>query len=168
MNSSLISVLIDSLRDAGHRLSWSQPPVPRSYFSLVLAMAASAVCTACPTAEAPLPCGDGVVDESVGESCDDGNRQDGDGCSALCEIEDGYACASGGTCYASCGDGIVTADEQCDDGVNNGPGYGQCAYDCTFGPYCGDGVVDLPEECDDGASNGITGACYFDCTRNRR
>jgi cysteine-rich repeat protein len=30
-------------------------------------------------------CGDGIVD--LGETCDDGNRQDGDGCSALCVLE---------------------------------------------------------------------------------
>jgi cysteine-rich repeat protein len=31
------------------------------------------------------PCGDGTLDS--GEQCDDGNTQDGDGCSATCEIE---------------------------------------------------------------------------------
>lgn len=35
-------------------------------------------------------CGDAVLDE--GETCDDGNRSDGDGCSALCLIEDGFSC----------------------------------------------------------------------------
>lgn len=34
--------------------------------------------------EAPF-CGDGVVDD--GEECDDGNPEDGDGCSSFCEIE---------------------------------------------------------------------------------
>jgi cysteine-rich repeat protein len=32
-------------------------------------------------------CGSGVVDLSLGEQCDDGNTVDGDGCSAICEIE---------------------------------------------------------------------------------
>lgn len=32
-------------------------------------------------------CGDGIVTYSVGEQCDDGNTEDGDGCSALCLLE---------------------------------------------------------------------------------
>jgi len=33
------------------------------------------------------PCGDGVLQPSQGEACDDGNQTDGDGCSATCAIE---------------------------------------------------------------------------------
>jgi fibro-slime domain-containing protein len=53
-------------------------------------------------------------------------------------------------CKSVCGDGIVTADEVCDDGVNAGA-YGSCTSDCKGrGPYCGDGKVDPQngEECD--------------------
>ena len=32
-------------------------------------------------------CGDGIIDLSTAEECDDGNVADGDGCSAQCEIE---------------------------------------------------------------------------------
>lgn len=54
------------------------------------------------------------------------------------------------TCESVCGDGIVSGDESCDDGVNDGS-YGSCQPDCTRGDYCGDGVVQEPEEsCDDG------------------
>lgn len=35
-------------------------------------------------------CGDGVLEG--GEECDDGNRQNGDGCSRLCEVEPGFVC----------------------------------------------------------------------------
>src|SRR6476469_2541908 len=36
-------------------------------------------------------CGDSIV--QAGEACDDGNSNDGDGCSATCaEIENGFAC----------------------------------------------------------------------------
>jgi fibro-slime domain-containing protein len=53
-------------------------------------------------------------------------------------------------CVPICGDGIVSAGEQCDDGVNDG-GYGECEAGCVIGPYCGDGVVDPEfEDCDDG------------------
>lgn len=40
--------------------------------------------------EGELPCGDGVLAQD--ESCDDGNLEDGDGCSATCAIEPGFAC----------------------------------------------------------------------------
>ncbi|MCA9603310.1 MAG: hypothetical protein KC417_14860, partial [Myxococcales bacterium] len=36
-------------------------------------------------------CGDGVPDGTV-ETCDDGNGQDGDGCSAGCQIETSWRC----------------------------------------------------------------------------
>ena len=35
-------------------------------------------------------CGDGLPD--VGEECDDGNTSNGDGCSSICEVEDGWSC----------------------------------------------------------------------------
>jgi len=56
-------------------------------------------------------------------------------------------------CVSDCGDGIVEAGEQCDDGKNAG-GYGQCGPGCRLGPYCGDGVVQAPEQCDDGHPGG--------------
>jgi len=70
-------------------------------------------------------CGDGM--KSSTEECDDGNLVGGDGCSPTCKIEHGYdcfvnfsdpACARGcmSLCYATCGDGIVAQEEECDDG----------------------------------------------------
>ncbi len=38
----------------------------------------------------PDNCGDGLI--SIKEPCDDGNNDPGDGCSPLCEIEEGYGC----------------------------------------------------------------------------
>ena len=67
-------------------------------------------------------------------------------------------------CHSVCGDKIVTRDEVCDDGVNDGS-YGGCKPGCQGrGPYCGDGVTqkDAGEECDDGNTrNGD--ACASDC-----
>jgi cysteine-rich repeat protein len=39
-----------------------------------------------------LYCGDGWIDDSYGEECDDGNTTAGDGCGADCQIEGGYVC----------------------------------------------------------------------------
>ena len=45
------------------------------------------------TPDAPEPfCGDGQVDEALGEGCDDGNGDDTDGCTSDCQIA--YACAA--------------------------------------------------------------------------
>jgi cysteine-rich repeat protein len=38
-------------------------------------------------AELPLVCGDGIVNLAGGETCDDGNTEDGDGCPSTCRIE---------------------------------------------------------------------------------
>jgi fibro-slime domain-containing protein len=61
-------------------------------------------------------------------------------------------------CKGSCGDGILTDDEVCDDGKNDGE-YGGCAPDCHRAAYCGDGNVDTKygEECD--GSHDCTPAC---------
>jgi len=61
-------------------------------------------------------CGDSNIDSANGETCDDGNNANGDGCSSICEIE------------PFCGDGVVNQpSEQCDDG-NNTPGDGCDAF----------------------------------------
>jgi cysteine-rich repeat protein len=83
-------------------------------------------------------CGDGNVDAALGEVCDDGNREDGDDCTNLCQP-------------AECGDGSVfDGVEECDDGAANSDTEGDaCRTDCTL-PFCGDGVLDSGEACDDG------------------
>ena len=55
------------------------------------------------------------------------------------------------SCKSMCGDGIVTPDEACDDGTNDGK-YGGCKADCSIAPFCGDGHKDTAEGegCDDG------------------
>ncbi len=82
-------------------------------------------------------CGDGTVDP--GEECDDGNRDDSDGCVAGCV-------------YAACGDGFVQAGiEACDDG--NQEDNDGCTSDCQPGTGCGNGAQDPGEACDDGNSS---------------
>jgi fibro-slime domain-containing protein len=68
-------------------------------------------------------------------------------------------------CTPTCGDGIVSIGEECDDGAaNNTGGYGKCNADCTLGPYCGDGIVQPQyEDCDDGTKIVLEGACPSGC-----
>ena len=126
-------------------------------------------------------CGDHVLNGT--ETCDDGNIVDGDGCSAYCLTEAGWDCSSGvcvqvstvdGGAFNSgvhgpyCGDGIISGDEECDDGASNDDSaYGGCTTKCLFGPFCGDGTVNGPEGCDLGKLNGSVvgkGSCTLGCT----
>ena len=69
-------------------------------------------------------------------------------------------------CDYTCGDGIRTRYEFCDDGAQNTGEYGQCNETCTaLGPHCGDGIVqDDFEDCDDGENLGGMSGCNSDCT----
>jgi len=61
-------------------------------------------------------------------------------------------------CLPICGDGIIAAGEQCDDGdAENTGGHNRCNADCTIGEYCGDGVKQDEEECDDADPNAPPG-----------
>ncbi len=64
------------------------------------------------------------------EECDDGNLVPGDGCTASCELEPGWSCATGTCRLAVCGDGITDYPlEQCDDGNNvDTDGCSHCTY----------------------------------------
>lgn len=91
----------------------------------------------------PPNCGDGQVDLSAGEECDDMNTTPGDGCSAACTIE----------AAPTCGDGTLDLanGEECDDD-NNVAGDG-CSPTCQFelvGATCGNGQPEGLEVCDDG------------------
>jgi cysteine-rich repeat protein len=91
-------------------------------------------------------CGDGMLQQ--GEACDDGNRIDGDGCSADCKSNE------------TCGNGIIdeAAGEVCDD-RNTVSGDG-CSADCKSREGCGNGSVEPDEECDTG---GETPVCNANC-----
>lgn len=68
-------------------------------------------------------------------------------------------------CTSRCGDGIVTRNEVCDDGVNDGR-YGGCKPGClSRGGYCGDATVDVDggELCDDGVNAGGPNQCAPGC-----
>ena len=76
-------------------------------------------------------CGDGA--RQGAEPCDDGNLESGDGCSASCTVENGYACSiadGGDVCSNGCRNGTKEAWEACDDG-NNAVGDG-CDNKCDI------------------------------------
>lgn len=64
-------------------------------------------------------CGNGEL--NAGETCDDGNRDNGDGCNDMCQLE--------------CGDGMVQPTELCDTGIPAGMP-GACPTDCDDGMAC--------------------------------
>jgi large repetitive protein len=76
--------------------------------------------------DAAIDCGNGTVEAP--EQCDDGNNAPGDGCNAICMIEDGWDCDPA-PCAPICGDGMIIGSEACDDGnTANGDG---CSDTCT-------------------------------------
>ena len=112
-----------------------------------------------PNCTLPPRCGDAVVNGA--EQCDDGIN-------ATSYSATGAGCAAGCLRPATCGDGRpdVTHGEVCDQGVDNGKGYGFCTSSCQLGPRCGDGAVSNGEECDLGAQNGTASAtCTALCKR---
>lgn len=81
------------------------------------------------------------------ETCDDGDSEGGDGCSASCQLE-------------VCGNNIIEGAEQCDDGDTDG-GDG-CSATCTE-EVCGNGVIEALEQCDDSNTDDGDG-CSQSCT----
>lgn len=78
-----------------------------------------------------LRCGNGHLD--AGETCDDGDLRTGDGCSATCTIEPGFACQEEPSyCRTTCGDGVMAGHETCDDG-DQAAGDG-CSATCQAEP----------------------------------
>jgi len=107
-------------------------------------------------------CGNNILE--FGETCDDGNLINGDGCSNVCLLEN------------VCGNGAVEAGEACDDGnVAGGDG---CSFICTIetgwacagtpsscSPVCGDGLIVGSEACDDGntvSGDGCSSSCQIE------
>ncbi len=124
-------------------------------------------------------CGDGAVTGL--ESCDDGARLNGDGCSSLCAVETGHFCqlpppGQPSTCEPNCGDSRLVGNEPCDDGNfrNNDGCSSTCmiesGYSCTGEPSvctvtCGDRVLGGLETCDDGntmPNDGCSATCRIE------
>ena len=111
------------------------------------------------TLPAPAHCGNGVVEP--GEVCDGDVACTSPGGSFL--ICSACAAFTSGPCSTTttlpgqpprCGDGVVDAGEQCDDG--NTTDCDGCSARCTR-EVVGNGVVDCGEECDDGNTTDCDG-----------
>lgn len=127
------------------------------------------------SSEPPNACGNGVKNPDT-EICDDGNKADGDGCTAKCRVEAGWVCPiPGAKCTAiTCGDKLIAGDEDCDDGnANDADG---CSSKCRVEEgykcgapgtpcektTCGDNKKEGVEQCDDGNLDPFDG-CDPDC-----
>lgn len=114
------------------------------------------------------------------QQCDSEFCVDGVCCDTACTGA-GYTCELG-VC-TRCGDGVVSAVEECDDGIDvrdecpwtaEASNCTVCDHECKLGPgvpnYCGDGNVDAEygEVCDDGGANSdawrATAHCKLDCS----
>lgn len=112
---------------------------------------------ACRTTCRPPRCGDGVVD--TGEGCDDGNRDDCDGCTHACQPEIGLGCGDGvalPACGETCDDGNPTVGDGCAPGcaLERVPGGGVPKTDC-YVEWSVDNPVNLPLFDKNGHINGI-------------
>lgn len=86
--------------------------------------------------------GDEECEGSTAETCADFGFDGGTTSCTDCRV-DTSQCTR-----VTCGDGVVDAQEACDDGELNGT-YGYCNTNCSGpGPSCGDGVLNGAEICD--------------------
>jgi cysteine-rich repeat protein len=128
-------------------------------------------------------CGNEIIEGT--ETCDDGNTDSGDGCSATCTVETDWSCVDEpSVCNpiippVLCGNGVINSGETCDDG-NTDSGDG-CSATCTVETdwscvdepsvcnpiippvLCGNGVINSGETCDDGNTDSGDG-CSATCT----
>ncbi|MDF2379574.1 MAG: myxococcus cysteine-rich repeat containing protein [Candidatus Gracilibacteria bacterium] len=103
-------------------------------------------------------CGDGIVQSGIGEQCDDANSNDGDGCSSQCVIESivsGTTGGSGGTGGTSGTGGSGSTSGGSGSGTATGTGGTGTSAVLPLrpsAPVCGNGILEAGEQCDDGNS----------------
>jgi fibro-slime domain-containing protein len=121
----------------------------------------------------PAMCGNNVIEDT--ETCDP--PAVGNGCTALCKVENGFTCPQAGVCFKNpaCGDSIVQAGEGCDPpAVGNGCNATcqvEAGWTCVglgpstcVKPVCGNSAVDPGEQCDDGPAKAPGDGCSATCT----
>ena len=107
------------------------------------------------------------------ETCDNKGQL---GCIQNCQVDTGYKCLidsnQGSVCWQACGDRILDANEQCDNG--NQTGCKNCVksvgHYCTVVPntisvcttQCGDSIKADAEDCDNGNQVGCSAGCKVD------
>ncbi len=107
-------------------------------------------------------CGNGEVESN--ETCDDGNTNDSDGCSANCStVETGWSCSGSPSVCQNYGNGVIEGTEECDDGNLfdfdgcSAPGLIDANWTCDQSPsICqlyGNGIIEGTEICDDNNTN---------------
>lgn len=122
----------------------------------------------------PSRCGDGVVDDAIGEECEDNNEVSGDGCT-LCrfdcsedaDCDDGLICTGAETCAAAthtCSSGAAPEMGVACVQANADPGV--CRSGDCVAAGCGNGIMDKGEDCDDANpldADGCDSDCSFTC-----
>jgi cysteine-rich repeat protein len=109
-------------------------------------------------------CGNGNVETD--EQCDDGNSQNGDGCSSSCDVEVGYECSSDpiSTCTRldNDSDGVFDTTDNCpfDSNPDQADSDGDEIGDACDAPQCGNGFVETGEQCESGTCCNID-TCQF-------
>jgi len=96
--------------------------------------------------------------EASGGSCPDGTLF----CPCPGGCDDGLSCVDGLCQLPGCGNGVVEAPEECDDGDEDQTD--ECLIGCKSAS-CGDGFRHFGVElCDEGLANSDTGKCKLNCT----
>lgn len=114
-------------------------------------------------------CGDGFIDTSAGETCEDGNDISGDGCepgSCRFSCERDADCHVSGCVVARCNDAHVCELEALPEETSCGHDANQagvCRGGACIPSSCGNGMLDPGEACDDGNHEPGDG-CEPDCT----
>ncbi len=106
----------------------------------------------CTITPPPPICGDGIIGNTPGETCDPPGQPGPGPQPGICRQNCTY-----------CGDdgNLPDPGEQCDDG--NGINNDACRNNCML-PRCGDAILDPGEQCDDGNTNSGDG-CSSTCKR---
>jgi cysteine-rich repeat protein len=114
------------------------------------------------------------VTRPQGARCDIGAFE---GCAATGSTDGAFTAPSDdlANCSSSCGNGVVDADEQCDDGAANGTPNDRCDAKCHLvrpptgpggsEPVCGNGDLESGEQCDDGNTDdgdGCSSTCQLE------
>jgi hypothetical protein len=96
-------------------------------------------------------CGNSEID--YGESCDDGNLVDGDGCAADCQLETCIAQTPGYPGVPICDDGSGCTVDVCDQSSGN----------CQNTSSCDDGIACTDDSCDLGTNTCVNTASNANC-----